>query len=524
MKKLISVLACILLMTATAYAADCSPWAEETINNAIEAGIVPEDLQSDYRENITRKEFCYLAVQTYMAKTGYTIPKYLQSPFTDVYEDYVTAAHILGIVSGVGNNKFNPDSAITRQEAAVMLNNLAYMSGVDNSKVKEDKFADEEYFAHWAEDAIYKVSAIDSEGTPVMSGTGDNKFSPWMNYTREQAITTMYRLYGCDAVPVLIPQSDDSFYFTFHWGTLMKFDPVTNKATELTYQANLLNTSIIASGDKVYYSVGDTSTVTFKTHETLYRINSDGTGNVALTPDGVDAYLGHRYIYYVTEEDDKRVVRTNLDGSDPAYFDFSSQCGEYGWCMVEADDKNGVYVKINRGDWLYPEGYILSEEMYYYNFSTGETVKLPEDTNVGWMKTEALTDGRYSYSYYEYYVNPPHDFIKNIIYTFNSDGTDPRELYQQVPISSRKGKMVLYKYKLYMIYRINPENGEKYNALCNFDREGNITPYNLDVLNRSDIVLMGILNDKVYFCYRDNSIEYFCSINLDGTDYVEYER
>ena len=53
--------------------------------------------------------------------------------------------------------------------------------------------------------------------------------------------------------------------------------------------------------------------------------------------------------------------------------------------------------------------------MYFYNFSTGETVKLPEDTNVGWLKTGALTDGKYSYSYYEYYVNPPRDFINNII-------------------------------------------------------------------------------------------------------------
>lgn len=47
-----------------------------------------------------------------------------------------------------------------------------------------------------------------------MSGTWDNKFSPWMNYTREQAITTMYRLYGCNATPVLVPppQYDNKIY------------------------------------------------------------------------------------------------------------------------------------------------------------------------------------------------------------------------------------------------------------------------------------------------------------------------
>ena len=151
MKKLITLLSGILLMSISVYAEEPSPWARESIDRAIEAGIVPDTLQSDYRENITRKEFCYLAVQTYMAKTGYTIPDYLQTPFTDIDDDYVTAAYSLDIVSGVGNDMFNPDSDITRQEAAVMLNNLAYMAGADNSNVKENKFADDEYFANWAE-------------------------------------------------------------------------------------------------------------------------------------------------------------------------------------------------------------------------------------------------------------------------------------------------------------------------------------------------------------------------------------
>ena len=90
MKKLISVLVGMLLMTATAYAADYSLWAEESIEKAVEAGIVPDTLQSDYTNNITRREFCRLAVQTYMAKTGYTIPEGIQTPFTDIDDDYVT--------------------------------------------------------------------------------------------------------------------------------------------------------------------------------------------------------------------------------------------------------------------------------------------------------------------------------------------------------------------------------------------------------------------------------------------------
>lgn len=77
-----------------------SSQAEETIKSAIWDGIVHGNLQSAYTRKITRKELCHLAVQTYMAKTGYIIPEGLQTPFTDVDDDYVTAAYTLNIAAG----------------------------------------------------------------------------------------------------------------------------------------------------------------------------------------------------------------------------------------------------------------------------------------------------------------------------------------------------------------------------------------------------------------------------------------
>lgn len=332
-----------MLMNISVYAEEYSPWAEESIENAIEAGIVPDTLQSDYTSNITRMEFCYLAVQTYMAKTGYAIPEGLQTPFTDIDDDYVTAAYSLEIVSGVGYDKFNPNSAITRQEAAVMLDNLAYVAGVDNSKSKEDKYADEEYFADWAEDAIYKVSAVDSGGTALMTGTGDNKFSPWMNYTREQAIATIYRLYNCDAVPVLIPQGDENIYHCNNDAdAIVKFNTADNTNTVLFTVGENVSLSIAeVSGDKIYYILsagGDYRTGTSR--KVLYKINTDGTGNTALTPESVDVYLSHRYIYYSPLDAKTTVIRTNLDGTGMVKADFTSMCdAEWGWCGVWTDNK-----------------------------------------------------------------------------------------------------------------------------------------------------------------------------------------
>ncbi len=174
---------------------DMSDWARESIETAVNIGIVPEQLQNGYKKNISRKEFCQLAVNTYMVKTGNKIDENAVSPFDDVWDDFVTAAYNLCIVKGTGYKEFTPNNNITRQEAAVMLKNLANLLEVADTP-KQEKFSDESYFADWAKDAIYSVSGIKSGDTFVMVGTEAGKFSPWMNYTREQAIATMLRLYN----------------------------------------------------------------------------------------------------------------------------------------------------------------------------------------------------------------------------------------------------------------------------------------------------------------------------------------
>lgn len=182
-------------------ASEPSTWAKENIDKAIAADIVPEELQSQYIRNITRQEFCRLAVETYTAKTGQTYSTDINDVgFADCNDNYVKIAYMLGIVSGVGNNMFAPEKNITRQEAAVMLNNLAKLLNVEGSE-KIDKFTDESDFAEWAKDSIYSVAAMKSGDTYVMAGTGEGKFSPYDFYTREQAIATMWRTYNCETAP-----------------------------------------------------------------------------------------------------------------------------------------------------------------------------------------------------------------------------------------------------------------------------------------------------------------------------------
>ena len=185
-------------------------WAEDAVKDGMDKDWLPADISFDYDKPITRREFCRLAVAAadYMGKYGGSEPligtqygplglaSEYTSPYTDVDDYYVSAASVLGIVNGVGGGKFEPDRTITRQEAAVLLSNLAKLCGRDlGREPQKTKFADDGKIAAWANEYVYKICGmISSTGDGVMVGTGSNNFSPEMSYTRQQAIVTIYRL------------------------------------------------------------------------------------------------------------------------------------------------------------------------------------------------------------------------------------------------------------------------------------------------------------------------------------------
>ena len=79
--------------------------------------------------NITRAEFVTMIVRTlgYDYLIGSTQNKFTDVPETHWAKDYIAIAHALGLVDGVGNNKFNPDANVTIVEAeTVLLRVLGY--------------------------------------------------------------------------------------------------------------------------------------------------------------------------------------------------------------------------------------------------------------------------------------------------------------------------------------------------------------------------------------------------------------
>lgn len=165
-----------------------SSWAKNQVGLAVDAGIVPQSLQSRYTDTATRADFCALVVTLIEKYAGTAIPA--EETFTDTDDINVRKAATLGIVQGVGNGMFNPDGTLTREQAATMLErayraSLRYLQGGGTSA-----FADAASVSSWAADAVAKM-----ENSGIMTGVGNNQFKPQDPYSREQSIITMLRLY-----------------------------------------------------------------------------------------------------------------------------------------------------------------------------------------------------------------------------------------------------------------------------------------------------------------------------------------
>ena len=164
-----------------------SSWAIDQVAEAVRLYLVPYNLQSNYSQTATRKEFCALAVELYEKVTGEEITE--RATFSDTTDINVQMMAGIGVINGVGDGKFDPDGQLTREQAATILVRLADAMGKPLPEGTAS-FADNASISSWAIDAVGRAKA-----GGIMDGTGNNTFSPQGAYTREQSILTVMRLY-----------------------------------------------------------------------------------------------------------------------------------------------------------------------------------------------------------------------------------------------------------------------------------------------------------------------------------------
>ena len=185
-----------------------SDWARGYITKYENYGLSLEAIGNDYEGNITRQEFSSIVVSLYEeAKGQITVTD--NFPFSDTKDLNVKKAYSIGVVKGVSEDSFMPDSNITRQDITVMFDRLINLVNPDLAVTMQYiTFDDEQSISDYAKNSmqlLYKLNVIKGIGTDSIN------VDPLGSCTREQAITMAVRAYeGCIIKQATTDTSNDS--------------------------------------------------------------------------------------------------------------------------------------------------------------------------------------------------------------------------------------------------------------------------------------------------------------------------
>ena len=171
---------------------NASDWAVQNIQEAEMLNLLPTILNgSDMKDNITRREMCYLATTAYERITGNEPIPVRTDYFTDTDDSLICAAYEIGIIGGYTDGTFLPEKLLTRQEFFQILANFNRQMDKP-ANLTEDylkSFSDRDAVDDWAESAAQEMVALG-----VVNGTA-GKLRPLDFSSRQESIVMFLRNY-----------------------------------------------------------------------------------------------------------------------------------------------------------------------------------------------------------------------------------------------------------------------------------------------------------------------------------------
>jgi hypothetical protein len=173
-------------------------WAKKDVNDMasrlVVSGIGDDKFEPD--RDITRAEFAAIVVRA----LGLMSPGSGKEAFIDVmkkswYYDAVSIAYEYGIISGYGNGKFGPDDKITREQAMTMIARAMKITGskVELADGEVDKLLTS--FTDTNSAAEYaKASIASCVKAGIVSGRSGKLIAPKDNITRAEVAVIVQRL------------------------------------------------------------------------------------------------------------------------------------------------------------------------------------------------------------------------------------------------------------------------------------------------------------------------------------------
>ncbi len=170
-------------------------WAQDSIEAAVENGIVNGINETEFApdEGLTRGMFVTMLYRMDGAAEVSADEKFADIADDAYYKIPAMWAKAKGIMQGTGDNMFEPEALITREEMAVAIINYFTYSGNEllllssSPTVPYPDYADEAQISDWALEAINLCRGM------VMQGDESNSFNPQDNATRAEAVVTVLR-------------------------------------------------------------------------------------------------------------------------------------------------------------------------------------------------------------------------------------------------------------------------------------------------------------------------------------------
>ena len=291
-----------------------SHWGKESIDYVVGRGLLAGTSKTAFAPNTAMTRGMLVTALGRLANVD--TKAYTTNSFTDVKADsafrpYIEWAYKKGIVQGIGNGKFEPDRAITREEIAVIFANYAKATGYKLPVTREAvTYADASSIG-----SIYKAAVTAMQQAGIMMGGTSNKFNPKSSATRAEVSSMLHRyikltidpataqgwakndagqyLYYKDSKALTGAQTIDGVKYFFNTDGTLKTGWVKDGGNWRYYSGNKASVGWLDISDKRYYFTKDGLMVSGKWLEIggkWYYFYADGSLAKSTKVDGYEVY------------------------------------------------------------------------------------------------------------------------------------------------------------------------------------------------------------------------------------------
>ena len=214
-------------------------WAYNQIYDFMNKGYINGYPDGTFRpeNSITRAEFVKILNKTFNLRNG--SGKVFNDTVNHWAKKEIDIAVTNGVCNGTSSTTFEPDTPITREQAAKMISNYKRIADTYHNRI--DSYGDGWTVSIWAKDAVESML----EAGYMNGYAEDNTFRPLKNITRAEAVVTLGRVennpYPVIPVPPKPGITDDTIVYTTPKG---KSYHKTKDCTALKRSTNIISMTV----------------------------------------------------------------------------------------------------------------------------------------------------------------------------------------------------------------------------------------------------------------------------------------